>query len=64
MGLRAFVAEQTALKLGYVEQLYTFGDRGRHTERGDAGPHLVSVGYLALTRSSRRHCSAYLHIFR
>lgn len=51
-GLRAWVAEQTALKLGYVEQLYTFGDRGRHALPGDTGPHLVSVGYLALTRPS------------
>ncbi len=51
-GLRAWVAEQTALKLGHVEQLYTFGDRGRHTSPGDTGPHLVSVGYLALTRIS------------
>ena len=50
MGLRAWVEEQTPLKLGYVEQLYTFGDRGRHAHRGDVGPHLVSVGYLALTR--------------
>lgn len=49
-GLRAWVAEQTALKLGYVEQLYTFGDRGRHALPGDIGPHLVSVGYLALAR--------------
>ena len=49
-GLRAWVAEQTALKVGYVEQLYTFGDRGRHALPGDVGPHLVSVGYLALTR--------------
>lgn len=47
-GLRAWVAEQTALKLGYAEQLYTFGDRGRHALPGDVGPHLVSVGYLAL----------------
>jgi hypothetical protein len=52
MGLRAWVEEQTALKLGYVEQLYTFGDRGRHAVPGDTGPHLVSVGYLALTRPS------------
>lgn len=51
-GLRAWVAEQTALKIGYVEQLYTFGDRGRHAEPGDTAPHLVSVGYLALTRQS------------
>jgi hypothetical protein len=50
IGLRAWVIEQTALDIGYVEQLYTFGDRGRHAGPGDAGPHVVSVGYLALTR--------------
>jgi hypothetical protein len=49
-GLRSWVREQTALDVGYVEQLYTFGDRGRHMRAGDAGPHIVSVGYLALTR--------------
>ncbi len=49
-GLRDWVSEQTALELGYVEQLYTFGDRGRHAHAGDHGPHVVSVGYLALTR--------------
>ena len=50
IALRTFVAEQTALAVGYVEQLYTFGDRGRHAQAGDTGPHVVSVGYLALTR--------------
>ncbi len=50
IGLRAWVAAQTALNVGYVEQLYTFGDRGRHARAGDTGPHVVSVGYLALTR--------------
>jgi hypothetical protein len=50
-GLREWVAEQTALKLGHVEQLYTFGDRGRHAVPGGTGAHLVSVGYLALTRA-------------
>jgi len=50
IGLRAWVRQQTGLAVGYVEQLYTFGDRGRHAERGDRGPHVVSVGYLALTR--------------
>lgn len=49
-GLRAWVEEQTALRLGYVEQLYTFGDRGRHASEAGGGPHVVSVGYLALTR--------------
>ncbi len=47
-GLRDWVREQSGLELGYVEQLYTFGDRGRHARQGDAGPHIVSVGYLAL----------------
>lgn len=50
IGLRRFVAEQTALEIGYVEQLYTFGDRGRHAQASDTVPHVVSVGYLALTR--------------
>ncbi|MGB7287639.1 MAG: NAD regulator [Salaquimonas sp.] len=49
-GLRKWVEEQTALKLGYVEQLYTFGDRGRQRQEGDNSPHFVSVGYLALTK--------------
>ena len=50
IALRTFVAEQTALSVGYVEQLYTFGDRGRHARAGDTDPHALSVGYLALTR--------------
>ena len=49
-GLRTWVSEQTYLQLGYVEQLYTFGDRGRHLLRPDEGQRVVSVGYLALTR--------------
>ena len=52
IGLRAWVEAQTGLTVGYVEQLYTFGDRGRHARPGDTGPHMVSVGYLALTRMS------------
>jgi hypothetical protein len=49
-GLREWVSQQTGAPLGYVEQLYTFGDRGRHARLGDRDPHVVSVGYLALTR--------------
>jgi hypothetical protein len=49
IGLRTWVGEQTGVPLGYVEQLYTFGDRGRHAQEGDR-KHVVSVGYLALTR--------------
>jgi hypothetical protein len=52
IGLREWVQQQTALTVGYVEQLYTFGDRGRHARPGDTGPHMISVGYLALTRMS------------
>ena len=50
--LRDFVQAQTGETLGYVEQLYTFGDRGRHAMPGDKGAHVVSVGYLALVRPS------------
>jgi hypothetical protein len=50
-GLRSWVKEQTFLDLGYAEQLYTFGDRGRHLVKPGEGPRVVSVGYLALTRA-------------
>jgi predicted protein tyrosine phosphatase/ADP-ribose pyrophosphatase YjhB (NUDIX family) len=57
IGLREWVKRQTGLDLGYVEQLYTFGDRGRHAEPG--GAHTLSVGYLALTRgAAAMSCSA------
>ncbi len=51
MAVRGFVCEQTGLNLGYIEQLYTFGDRGRAAAslRRDE-MHVVSIGYLALTR--------------
>jgi len=56
LALRAFVTEQTGFELGYVEQLYTFGDEGRDAPladlgrgRGAASERVVSVGYLALT---------------
>jgi hypothetical protein len=51
-GLRRWVGEQTSLELGYAEQLYTFGDRGRHLPTPDEGARVVSVGYLALTRQT------------
>ncbi len=49
IGLRNWVTQQTGLDLGYVEQLYTFGDRGRHAKKSDRLPHIVSIGYLALS---------------
>ncbi len=51
-GLRTWVREQTALHLGYVEQLYTFGDRFRDPRERAGGPRPVSVGYLALVRQT------------
>jgi hypothetical protein len=49
-GLRRWVGEQTRFDLGYTEQLYTFGDRGRHLSSAVGDTRVVSVGYLALTR--------------
>ncbi len=49
IGLRSWVETQTGIALGYVEQLYTFGDRGRHALPSDTRRHIVSIGYLALT---------------
>src|SRR5277367_2019300 len=54
LAMRAFVTEQTRFQLGYVEQLYTFGDKGRDApladlgaEMGAGGARVISVGYLA-----------------
>jgi hypothetical protein len=52
-GLRKWVGEQTHFDLGYTEQLYTFGDKGRHLPSSGSGGRVVSVGYLALTRQVR-----------
>ncbi len=46
LGLRRWVEEQTGIRPGYAEQLYTFGDRNR--DPGQA--RLLSVAYLALVR--------------
>ncbi|MGI9615104.1 MAG: NUDIX hydrolase [Acidimicrobiales bacterium] len=53
IGLRRWVNEQTGLDVGYVEQLYTFGDRARGKEDGEGsldGPRNLSIAYLALVR--------------
>ena len=55
LALRDFVTVQTGFPLGFVEQLYTFGDMGRASPRATPGPmpaRDVSVGYLALTPAS------------
>ncbi len=51
-GLRTWVEEQTGLHMGYVEQLYTFGDRDRDPDLRAGGARPVSVGYLALVRQT------------
>ena len=52
IGLRAWVTRQTSQRLGYVEQLYTFGDRDRAiADTALALPALV-VAYLALAREA------------
>lgn len=52
-GLRETVAARIGVELGYVEQLYTFGDSGRHPREREGGPRVVSVGYLALTNEAQ-----------
>src|SRR6266699_6588163 len=53
IGLRAWVERQTSQRLGYVEQLYTFGDRDR-IETGETRPgRALTVAYLALVREAR-----------
>lgn len=49
--LRTWVSAQTGFTLGYVEQLYTFADRGREAPLPDmdGSDRVISIGYLALT---------------
>jgi hypothetical protein len=57
LALRAFVSQQTQFELGYVEQLYTFGDKGRDAPRAEVGAgaeRVISVGYLALTPQAQQ----------
>ncbi len=51
-GLRETVIRRIGVTLGYVEQLYTFGDSGRHPREREGGPRVISVGYLALTHEA------------
>ena len=52
LGLRRWVAEQTGMSLGYVEQLYTFGDQDRDPVSARGGGRRLSVAYLALVREN------------
>jgi len=55
IGLREWVERQTNISLGYIEQLYTFGDMGREAPAaaligGGPDDRIISVGYLALAQ--------------
>ena len=57
IGVRDWVEQQTNVSLGYIEQLYTFGDKGREApaaalDGGVESDRIVSVGYLALASSA------------
>ncbi len=56
LAVRRWVREQTGLELGYIEQLYTFGDHGRRPEVGDS--RLLSVAYLGLVAETDPAASA------
>lgn len=58
LSLRGWVREQTGFELGYVEQLYTFGDKDREMPEATlagapTNARVISVGYLALTPEAR-----------
>ena len=53
LGLDRWVKEQTGIELGYVEQLYTFGDRDREPRGRWGGRRVLSVGYVALVREGQ-----------
>lgn len=50
LALREWVRKATGLRLGHVEQLYTFGDSARRSVDAPGSAHVVSIGYLALSR--------------
>lgn len=58
-GLRAWVEQQTDQHLGYVEQLYTFGDRSRTETDGAVAPGTRDrlLGPRARSAASRLHAS-------
>jgi hypothetical protein len=61
LGLRRWLAEQTGLEVGYVEQLYTFGNQYRDARELAEGGRFLSIGYLGLTTQQplTTHLSAH-----
>lgn len=54
LAARRVLSDQAGVAEGYLEQLYTFGDRHRDPREVRGGPRYVSVGYLALTGMNER----------
>ncbi len=50
LGLRRWIHDLTGLQVGYVEQLYTFGNKYRDSREAKGGPRYLSVSYLGLTQ--------------
>ncbi len=61
--LRRWVQEQTNIPLGYVEQLYTFGDRFRHPKEQAGKARRVSVAYIALVREQETSNARWSDIY-
>ena len=61
LGLRNWVVAQTGLSLGYVEQLYTFGDRDRYRSVAPGSPRFLSVASLALVQEQGPAASSRAH---
>ncbi len=53
LALRRWVKAWSGLDLGYVEQLYTFGDRFRDPAEREGGPRVISAAYIGLTHQDR-----------
>ncbi len=52
LGLKAWVKSRTGFDLGYVEQLYTFGNLFRSQILEEKGLRLLTISYLALIHPS------------
>jgi hypothetical protein len=58
LALSGWVRGQTGVELGYVEQLYTFGNRFRDPAERSGGPRGIAIAYLALVREAPLESSA------
>ena len=61
-GLRDWVLKLCQLPLGYVEQLYTFGDRLRDPRERASEQRVISAAYLALVRESTCDSASMDHL--